>query len=203
MGALDLWSMTAALQQKRLLDRSGLGHIGIAFNASPSLLSHPEFINRLVWSVEAGEIERAQVTIEVLENTAFGDTSQASSHAAVIRDLFHAGFKVQLDDFGIGFAGLAHLARLDVTGIKIDRTLVKDIMTDEANHKIVRKIVELANDLGLDVIGEGVEDAQTADALYKMGCRTIQGYWIAKPRPTEGLTDWLTDHAGPALPLWA
>lgn len=203
MGALDLWSMTAALQQKRLLDRSGLRHIGIAFNASPSLLSHPEFINRLVWSVEAGEIERAQVTIEVLENTAFGDTSQTSSHAAVIRDLFHAGFKVQLDDFGIGFAGLAHLARLDVTSIKIDRTLVKDIMSDEAHHKIVRKIVELANDLGLDVIGEGVEDAQTADALHKMGCRTIQGYWIARPRPTEGLTDWLTDHAGPALPLRA
>ncbi|MBT8412220.1 MAG: EAL domain-containing protein, partial [Octadecabacter sp.] len=185
MGALDLWSMSAALQQKRHLNQNGFTDICIAFNASPQLLAHPEFINRLVFGVEAGSIDRAQITIEVLETTAFGDVTENSSHAAVIRDLRAAGFNVLLDDFGVGFAGLSHLARLDVTGVKIDRSLIKDILTDETSHKIVRKIIELSNDLGLNVVSEGVEDAKTAEAVSAMGCDIIQGYWIAKPLPAS------------------
>ena len=203
MGALDLWSMTAALQQKRRLNQNGFTDISIAFNASPQLLAHPEFINRLVFGVEAGGIDRAQITIEVLETTAFGDVTENSSHAAVIRDLRAAGFEVLLDDFGIGFAGLSHLARLDVTGVKIDRSLIKDILTDETSHKIVRKIIELSNDLGLDVISEGVEDAKTAEAVCAMGCNTIQGYWIAKPLPASQLCGWLAEQTTIDLPMRA
>lgn len=191
MGPLDLGSMTAALQQKRLLNQSGHPEVGIAFNASPSLLAHPEFINRLVWGVEAGGIDRAQVTIEVLETTAFGDPDEMTSHAAVIRDLRAAGFQIQLDDFGVGYAGLAHLARLDVTGVKIDRTLIAALLNDETSHKIVRKIIELCNDLGLTVIAEGVEDIRTAVLLRRMGCKIIQGFWLSRPIPGQDLSPWL------------
>lgn len=194
IGTMDLLSMTAALEQKRALNLAGHDHIGIAFNASPELLSHPDFIRRLVWGVEAAGIDRAQITIEVLETTNFGDAAQASSHAATIRDLRHAGFQVHLDDFGIGFAGLSHLATLDVTGVKIDRGLVTDLLTDQTSRKIVRKIVELANDLGLSVTAEGVEDAQTADALHTMGCHIIQGYWLSRPLPEADIQTWLAAH---------
>ncbi|AGI69453.1 putative signaling protein with diguanylate cyclase activity [Octadecabacter antarcticus 307] len=190
LGALDLWSMTAALTQKQKLNLAGFSDIGIAFNASPELLSHPDFIRRLIWGVEAAGIDRAQVIIEVLENTNFGDASETASHAAIIRDLHEAGFQVYLDDFGVGFAGLSHLAKLDVTGVKIDRGLVTNLLGDATSRKIVRKIVELSNDLGLNVIAEGVEDLATAKALQAMGCSVIQGYWLSPPpaiRRPDGL----------------
>lgn len=191
MGTLDLWSMTAALQQKGKLNDAGFADIGITFNASPELLSHPEFVSRLVWGVEAGGLDRSQITIEVLETTRFGEASETSSHAAIISDLWAAGFQVHLDDFGKGFAGLTHLAQLDVTGVKIDRSLIKDILDDDICQKIVRKTVELSNDLGLCVVAEGVEDNKTSAALRAMGCETIQGFWLSKPLPEKDLLDWL------------
>lgn len=194
MGALDLLSMTAALKEKRRLALAGFPDIKIAFNASPELLTHPEFINRLIWGGEAGGIDREHITIEVLETTDFGEAHESTSHAAIIGDLRSAGFNVHLDDFGVGFAGLSHLATLDVTGVKVDRSLVKDILTDQTSLKIVRKIVELSNDLGLCVIAEGVEDDQTAAALSDMGCNVIQGYWLSRPLPKDALLDWLAKH---------
>lgn len=191
MGALDLASMTSALERKHRLDQAGLGEVGIAFNASADLLAHPEFINRLVWGVEAGGINRSHVTIEVLETTAFGDASEASSHAATIRDLRDAGFQVHLDDFGVGYAGLAHLAQLAVTGVKIDRTLISNLLCEGPSAKIVRKIIELCNDLGLDVIAEGVENRETADKLLGMGCDVIQGYWIARPLRDDAVLSFI------------
>lgn len=191
MAELDLLSMTAALAEKRKLNLAGFTDVKIAFNASPELLDHPDFVNRLVWGVEASGVRREHVTIEVLETTDFGDAAQKCSHAAIIRDLRIAGFQVHLDDFGIGFAGLSHLAELDVSGVKIDRGLIKNLLTDDVSRKIVRHIVELSNDLGLTVIAEGVEDQQTAAVLRDMECGIIQGYWLSRPLPVEDLYGWL------------
>ena len=166
----------------------------VAFNASPELLNHPEFINRLVWMVEAAGIDRAHIAIEVLETTNFGDSSMQSSSAAILRDLRTAGFQVHLDDFGIGFAGLTHLAQLDITGVKIDQGLVSHMLQDQTSQKIVRRLVELCNDLDLAVIAEGVEDEETAEALHQMGCGVVQGYWLAKPLNPDELSDWLKQH---------
>lgn len=191
MGGLDLHSMSAALSQKQRLKDAGFNSVGVAFNASPELLAHPDFIDRLIWGADAANLDRSQITIEVLETTDFGNATEATSHAAVIRHLRTSGFQVHLDDFGIGFAGLSHLATLDVTGVKIDRSLVRDLLTEETSQKIVRKIVELSNDLGLMVIAEGVEDSRTALALQEMGCNVIQGYWLSKPMPASALHSWL------------
>ena len=203
LGPMDLWSMSAALTKKREINLSGFETLGIAFNASPELLRHPDFIRRLVWGVEASGISREHVTIEVLETTNFGDVEEMSSHAATIRDLRKAGFQVHLDDFGIGFAGLSHLATLDVTGVKIDRGLITDLLSDDTSRKIVRKIVELSIDLGLAVIAEGVEDGETARALEQMGCESIQGYWLAPPIPESELIDWLRKRRTISAPLRA
>jgi EAL domain-containing protein (putative c-di-GMP-specific phosphodiesterase class I) len=200
MGDLDLLSMTAALKEKRRLSLAGFPDINIAFNASPELLAHPEFINRLIWGVEAGGINRGDITIEILESTDFGNVNEPKSHAAIISDLRAAGFQVHLDDFGVGFAGLSHLATLDVTGVIVDRSLIKEILTDETSEKIVRKIIELSNDLGLCIISEGVEYQNTADALQNMGCKVIQGYWLSRPLPHEDLLKWLTDYRQSQLP---
>lgn len=191
MGELDLCSMSGALEMKRFLARTGHRDMTVAFNASADLLAHPDFINRLVWGVESGGLRREQVVIEVLETTVLGDPSDLSSGAAVIRDLRAAGFQVMLDDFGIGYAGLAHLAQLEVTGVKIDQSLVKNMLTDAASAKIVGTIVELGNTLGLTVVAEGVETREMAQRLKRLGCQFIQGYWLSRPLPRDALVEWL------------
>ena len=129
----------------------------------------------------------------MLETTNSGDASETASHVATIRDLHDGGFQLQLDDFGVGFAGPSHLAKLDIKGVKIDRRLVTNLLGDAISGKIVRKIVELSNDLGFSVIAEDVEDQATATALEGMGCRVIQGFWLWRPLPRDDLLDWLHD----------
>lgn len=203
MAQLDMLSMGAALRQKKKLNLAGFNDLKVAFNASPELLGHPDFLNRLVWGVEAEDIRRDHVTIEVLETTEFGSAVEKSTHAAIIRELREAGFRVHLDDFGIGFAGLSHLAMLDVSGVKIDRGLITDFIHNETSKKIVRRIIDLSNDLGLTVIAEGVEDWRTANALHQMGCGIIQGYWLSRPLPANTLPDFLSNRASGPNPLSA
>jgi len=191
LAQLDMISMMTALDKKSALDASGHCDLRISFNASPELLSHPDFINRLIWAIEANNISRNQITIEVLETTNFGNLSETSSQAAIIRDLKLAGFNVFLDDFGVGFAGLSHLAALDVSGVKIDRSLITGLLHDDVSFKVVRKTIELCIDLDIDVVAEGVEDPATAHALHAMGCKLIQGFWLSKPIKSSDMLPWL------------
>ena len=90
-----------------------------------------------------------------------------------------------------------------MTGVKIDRGLISVLLKDSTSRKIVRKIVELSNDLGLTVIGEGVEDLHTANTLRAMGCGIVQGYWLSRPLPQDQLHAWLEEHAKGSDPLRA
>ncbi|MBD3764634.1 MAG: EAL domain-containing protein [Rhodobacterales bacterium] len=199
MAKLDLASMEAALEAKHRLAAGGFRDVSMSFNASSDLLRHPSFINRLVFGAEAAGMDRHQIAIEVLETTVFADEGEGGSPARIIRDLRDAGFEVFLDDFGMGYAGLAHLAELAITGIKIDKALVNRIMTNDTSAKIVATIIELCRDLGLKIIAEGVEDAATADRLRTMGCPMIQGYWLSPPIRGELVPDFLRGHgAAPA-----
>lgn len=197
MAELDLASMEAALEVKHRLAMAGWRDVSMSFNASSDLLRHPSFINRLVFGAQAAGMDRSQIAIEVLETTVFADEGDCGSPARIIRDLREAGFEVFLDDFGMGYAGLAHLAELAITGIKIDKALVNRILTNETSAKIVATIIELGRDLNLRIIAEGVEDAATADRLRAMGCPMVQGFWLSKPIPGDLVPDFLRQ-GGPA-----
>jgi EAL domain-containing protein (putative c-di-GMP-specific phosphodiesterase class I) len=179
--------MTCALREKQKLAEAGYENVGVAFNASPELLVHSDFFDRLVWEADNANIDHAQITIEVLETADFGNLAEGSPQASSIRQLYDAGFQIHLDDFGVGFAGLSHLATLNVTGVKLDRSLVGELSVNPTSQKIVRKIIELSNDLSLSVIAEGVEDAGTVLVLQSMGCNVVQGYWLARPMPASAL----------------
>lgn len=191
MADLDLRSMSFALRERQKLVEAGLKDVGVAFNASPELLEHPDFLERLICEVDRANLERSHIAIEVLETTDLGNRAASSCQATTIRQLHDAGFQIHLDGFGVGFAGLSHLASLNVTGVKLDRSLIKTLLADLTSQKIVRKIIELSNDLSLSVVAEGVEDPDTARMLQDMGCNIIQGYWIATPMPARALHSWL------------
>jgi EAL domain-containing protein (putative c-di-GMP-specific phosphodiesterase class I) len=99
------------------------------------------------------------------------------------------GVRSALDDFGVGYASLAHLRTLAVDEVKIDRAFVAGVEVNEADREVVRSLVALAHGLGLTVTAEGVETEDAGDWLTDVGCDAAQGYWYARPTTWEQLID--------------
>lgn len=99
--------------------------------------------------------------------------------------------RLSIDDFGTGYSSLVYLQRLPVFEIKADRSFVTTLSTDKDDAAIVRSIIVLAHNLGLNVVAEGVEDETTMDLLIQYGCDAAQGYWFSRPVPGDELMQWL------------
>ena len=107
--------------------------------------------------------------------------------------LAHAGISVSVDDFGTGYSSLTHLRQLPLREVKVDKSFVINMTTDPGDAAIVRSVIDLARNLGLEVVAEGVETAEAWDTLTTWGCDRVQGYYLAKPLPPEEMTAWLMD----------
>jgi EAL domain-containing protein (putative c-di-GMP-specific phosphodiesterase class I) len=98
---------------------------------------------------------------------------------------------VSIDDFGVGYTSLSYLATLPISALKIDRRFVTDLLTSPVDEILVRNVVNLARDLGLDTVAEGVETAGVWQRLTELGCDEIQGYLLTKPIPADEMERWL------------
>src|SRR5262249_7508850 len=105
---------------------------------------------------------------------------------------------IALDDFGAGHSSLAFLARLPLDQIKIDRSFVTDLVADSGDDVIVRSIISLGHELGLEVVGEGVETAEVQARLEEYGCDLVQGFKLTQALPAHELEHWLEQQALPA-----
>lgn len=130
------------------------------------------------------------VCLEITESSFIEDPEHA---LATLRALNGLGVRLAIDDFGTGFSSLAYLKRLPVNELKIDRTFVMGMASDRDDHLIVRSTIELAHNLGLKVVAEGVETAATLDALRALGCDLAQGYLISGPLRRATLEAWLRE----------
>jgi len=113
--------------------------------------------------------------------------------AEILTVMKQMGLKLAVDDFGTGYSSLAHLNRLPIDSIKIDKSFVIRMVTETQDTVIVRSMIHLAHNLGLKVVAEGVENRETLDMLRKMGCDMAQGYHISHPRPAAELPGRLHD----------
>jgi EAL domain-containing protein (putative c-di-GMP-specific phosphodiesterase class I) len=109
----------------------------------------------------------------------------------VLEQLAETGVALSIDDFGTGYSSLAYLRRLPVEEVKIDRSFVRHMASEEGDHVIVRSTIDLASNLGLTVVAEGVEDGETLEQLAGLGCNEAQGYFISRPLPAADLSAWL------------
>ncbi|MCK4706823.1 MAG: EAL domain-containing protein [Gammaproteobacteria bacterium] len=101
--------------------------------------------------------------------------------------------ELSIDDFGTGFSSLSYLRQLPVSELKIDRSFIMEMLTQENDLKIVKTILHLAHDLNFKVVAEGIEDLATMQKLDELGCDNVQGYYMARPMPSDELEKWCVE----------
>jgi diguanylate cyclase (GGDEF)-like protein len=195
------WVLDEALHQCRRwmdeADATGCGELSVAVNLSTrSLLdaSLPEVVEAALsrWQVPPHLLD-----LEITETIIMTDPTRARR---VLTELADMGATLSIDDFGTGYSSLAYLRDLPVHQLKIDRTFVQDMGHDSDDEVIVRAVVDLARNLGLQTIAEGVEDFQTWEQLSQLGCESAQGYFLARPMDPARFWAWVTACAGVVTP---
>lgn len=185
--ALTAWVLDRAVQ-----DCTGFrkrGHdIGVAVNLSAVNLHDGDLCEEVKQVLARWQFDPAALVLELTESAVMADPERTIE---VLEQLRAHGVGLSIDDFGTGHSSLAYVKRLPVTEIKVDRSFVRDVASDTGDAAIIRAVVELARHRALDVVAEGVEDAQTYARLQSLGCGTAQGYFIACPMPAESCVDWL------------
>jgi diguanylate cyclase (GGDEF)-like protein len=192
---ITYWVLDQALGQCRAWldsnDPQSASGLTVAVNLSTrSLLdaSLPSIVASALarWNVPAHLLE-----LEITETIIMTDPKRARR---VLTELADMGITLSIDDFGTGYSSLAYLRDLPVTQLKIDRTFVLDMGEDPDDAVIVRAVLDLASNLGLQTVAEGVEDAETWEQLTSLGCDSAQGYFLARPMAVEQFDDWLAGH---------
>ncbi len=161
---------------------------GIAINLSTKNLLNADLINCIQTSLRKYCISPRMITLEITETTIMSDPTRA---LAVLRQLYNAGINISIDDFGTGYSSLSYLKDLPVTELKIDRSFVMDMLTESSDATLVRSIIDLAKNMGLQVTAEGIENSATLHHLQTLDCDLGQGYHIARPMPEKELLLWL------------
>jgi EAL domain-containing protein (putative c-di-GMP-specific phosphodiesterase class I) len=126
--------------------------------------------------------------LEITESAIMDDPQRAE---ATLNRLAERGYKLSIDDFGTGYSSLAYLKRLPVHELKIDKSFVMAMERDAGDAKIVRSTIDLAHNLGLSVVAEGVENAAVLGLLHELDCDEGQGYHMSKPLPAAEFCDWV------------
>jgi diguanylate cyclase (GGDEF)-like protein len=182
---LGAWVIDQAMMQAAQWKSEGLS-IPVSINVdaesvTPELSS--QFAERLKWYGLPADL----LTVEFLEDSALGDNDDVNE---AITRLHRLGLHLAIDDFGTGWSGLSYLRTLNVDSIKLDRSFVSALPTDAAAYSIVASIVSLASQLGLIVVGEGIETEAERFALHELGCHRGQGFSIGRPMPAADLKAW-------------
>lgn len=184
---ITLWVLKEAIRQSLSWQEKGF-KLDIAVNLSAKNFQDHQFQDQIrsllyVWKLTPGILR-----FEITESTIMEDPELA---IGVMMRLNKLGINFSIDDFGTGYSSLNYLKRLPVDEIKIDKSFVINMTTDEDDAVIVRSVIELGHNLGVKITAEGVENQETLDRLTSLGCDAAQGYFISYPISQEEITDWL------------
>jgi len=190
---LDLthWTVENVFSTQRDLMEKGV-NVSIAVNLSARVLDEdgfPLWVERMI--TQYG-LNPASVRFEITESAIMQDSERALQ---VLLQLAAIGVGLSIDDFGVGHSSLAYLSRLPVDELKVDKSFVINMIKWESDRAIVRATISLAHDLGMSVVGEGVEDMDQAAMLREMECDMLQGYYISHPLSEEQLQQWISSQA--------
>lgn len=190
MKNLTLWVLEKALHQSRKWCEDGLDlHMSVNLSAIDLQdLDLPGNVERLLHKYK---IEPPTLTLEITESFIMQDPLRAME---TLNQLSSMGIKLSIDDFGTGYSSLSYLKNLAVDEIKVDKSFVMDMLTDSNDEIIVRTVINLAHNLGLQVVAEGIESKEVWDKLADLNCNIAQGYHLSPPVTADSFYDWFIEN---------
>ena len=186
---LAQWVIKTAIRQIAELMSASV-NVAISVNLSVWNLKDPQLVEFIINSLREYNVPASRLCLETTEDAIMSDTERA---LVAMNALSQLGVKLSIDDFGMGFSSLQYLRRLLVTELKIDKSFIMDMIIDENDAIVVRSTINLAHNLGMQVVAEGVESQEIHDMLQILGCDMAQGYHIAYPMPVSQLLVWLQE----------
>jgi diguanylate cyclase (GGDEF)-like protein/PAS domain S-box-containing protein len=191
------WILQAACRSSAAWRTRGLMPIRIGVNLFPAQFHHDGLLTDIEDVLSQTGLPPDSLELEITENIGLNDDGKVLARLTALREM---GVHLAFDDFGTGYASLNYLTRYPLSRIKIDQSFVRKIPESRQDAAIVRSIIVMAHNLGLDVVAEGVETSEQAAFLQDQGCDQVQGFLFAKPLPNvrfeEFLNSWNMDHLG-------
>ncbi len=180
--SLGEWVLQTACQQNKLWIDAGYPALCVSVNVSALQFQQTNFVETVNRVIKTIGIDPKYVELEITENSIMDNTEEC---IATLTKLKEIGVSISIDDFGTGYSSLSYLKRFPINALKIDQSFVRDIMADADDAAIVKAVINLAHNMNLKVIAEGVENQAAFEFLRKQRCDQLQGYFISKPLPAE------------------
>ena len=185
---LDRLVMKTAIKQFKIWHAEDLHPGKLSLNLAIKQMEESDCIEFILTMLKDQECLAKHISFEVTESQIMKDPEQSID---VLEKISAMGIELAVDDFGTGYSSLTYLKRLPINRLKIDRSFIRDIHLDEEDVTIIKTIINLAKNLNLDVIAEGVETQEQSEFLQLNGCVNIQGYLFSKPLSAEDMSHFL------------
>ncbi len=192
VGLISEWVLTASVRECRLWIEEGID-LPVSVNLSGYDILNPDLPRTIIEILREHDLDPAYLMLEITEQALFHDFELATVVLQCLRDL---GIKIAVDDFGTGHSSMARIRNLPVDELKIDKSFVTELPDNRKDVAIVRATIELAHNLGIEVLAEGVESRPAMRWLANMGCERAQGFLISRPMPAETFSQWVTHYSG-------
>lgn len=183
---LTIWVLKRSLAECSFWHNEGF-KLKLAINVSVLSLLNPEFPGHLLGLLRSHDFPAESLIMEITETSIMMDPQRSME---ILQHVHDQGVNISIDDFGTGYSSLSYLKKLPVSELKIDKSFVTDMLSNDSDSAIVNATIQLAHNLGLKVVAEGVESKAISDELHKMGCDLQQGFFISRPQPPEALLSW-------------
>ncbi|HET6811681.1 MAG TPA: bifunctional diguanylate cyclase/phosphodiesterase [Acidimicrobiales bacterium] len=187
IGPVTSWVLRRALTQQAAWAARGI-QLTVAVNISARSLLQPELVDEVARLLHETGVAPRNLTLEITESTVMVDLVRS---VVVLDQLSAMGVRLSVDDFGTGYSSLSRLTKLPVDEVKIDKSLVFNMLRDQGDLAVVGATIDLARHLELEVVAEGIEDGLTWERLRQLGCGRAQGYYLSRPVPARELEEWL------------
>lgn len=187
IGKLTEFAISEACAAQTRLRDAGLvpDSFYISVNISGKDIIRPGFVDFVAHALDRHDLPASALKLELTETSLVVDPAAAATNLSQLRRL---GCGISIDDFGTGYSNLAYLKTLPLTVLKIDRAFAGDAHENPVSRSIVRMLIELSEDLGVDVVAEGLETREDVDTLLELGCAFAQGYYFCKPASEANIT---------------
>ncbi len=186
---LTRWAFEQGLNNLKSFQRD-FPELSVSINISARDLVSGNLLEMVSSLLQEHGIAAHHLIIELTETAAMDDPDRGWDTLRALADL---GVHIAIDDFGSGYSSLSYLKQLPATEVKLDRSLIQDVYSNDSSRVIAETAIAMAHGLGYEVVAEGIEDQETARLLKNLGCDRLQGFWLCHPLPSQALQEWLTD----------